>query len=144
MNLIENWFGILQEKALKYESFTSKEELEKRILNYNNTWNSEFSHPFKFSYTGEGLHEKVIGRFVRWIQMEASQLSPKFFEKQCKLILNLAESYWAKVKKNNWKNLQTTLSEKIKYIDGIIGKDKDLMTLFLNLNETLNQKLKVS
>jgi transposase len=144
LNLIENWFGILQEKALKHESFTSKESLEKRILNYNNTWNSEFSHPFEFSYTGEGLHEKVIGRFVRWIQMEGSQFNAKFFEKQCKLILNLAESYWFKIKKNKWTNLQITLAEKNKYIDGIIGNDKNLITLFLNLNETLNRKLKVS
>jgi len=55
--------------------------------------------------------KKVIGRFVRWIQMEASQLNAKFFEKQFKLILNLAESYWFKIKKNKWTNLQITLEE---------------------------------
>ena len=55
--------------------------------------------------------KKVIGRFVRWIQMEASQLNAKFFEKQFKLILNLAESYWFKIKKIKWTNLQITLEE---------------------------------
>ena len=76
--------------------------------------------------------------------MESSQFNAKFFEKPCKLILNLAESYWFKIKKNKWTNLQITLAEKNKYIDGIIGNDKNLITLFLNLNETLNRKLKVS
>jgi len=144
LNLIENWFGILQKKALKNESFTSKEELENRIMNFSNTWNTEFSHPFNFSYTGEGLHEKVIGRFIRWIQIEASQFSAKLFEKQCKLILNLADFYWTKVKKNIWENLQKTLTVNTNYIDGIIGKDKEIVALFMNVIETLNRKLKVS
>ena len=45
-----------------------------------------------------------------------------------KLILNLAESYWFKIKKNKWANLQITLAEKNKFIDGIIRNDKKIKT----------------
>jgi len=78
LNLIEIWFGILQSKALKDESFLSTTYLENRIISYTNTWNTNFAHPFKFSYTGEGLHEKVISRFTKWLQMQSPQLNVKF------------------------------------------------------------------
>lgn len=142
LNLIENWFGILQQKALKDESFLSTTDLENRIMAYNNTWNTEFAQPFRFSYTGKGLHEKVISRFTKWMQMQSPQLSIKFLEKQLKLMLNLTTSYWPMAQRNMWNLLQTTLVEKADFIKGIIGTDENLNDLLVNLNGILHTKLK--
>jgi transposase len=144
LNLIENWFGILQQKALKDESFLSTTDLENRIMAYNNTWNTEFAHPFKFSYTGKGLHEKVISRFTKWMQMQSPQLNDKFLEKQLKLMVNLTTSYWPMAKKNMWNLLQTTLLENDDFIKGIIGDDENRNDLLVNLNGILQSKLKVN
>lgn len=144
LNLIEIWFGILQQKSLKDESFLSTTDLKNRIISYNDTWNTEFAHPFKFSYTGEGLHEKVISRFTKWLQMQSPQLSVKFLEKQLKLMYNLTANYWTKVKKNSWNILKTTLQERDDFIKGIITTDEDLNVLLTNLNTILHTKLKAT
>ncbi len=143
LNLIENWFGILQQKALKDESFLSTTDLENRIMAYTNTWDNEFAHPFKFSYTGEGLHEKVISRFTKWMQMQSSQLNAKFLGKQLELMLNLTTSYWPMAQKKKWNLLRTTLMESDDFIKGIIEKDEKLNNLLVNLNAKLHDKLKV-
>ena len=144
LNLIEIWFGILQQKALKDESFISNTDLKNRIISYTATWNNDFAHPFKFSYTGEGLHEKVISRFTKWIQMQSPQLTVQFLGKQLNLMTNLATSYWAKAKKKAWNALKTTLQENNEFIRGIIGADEDLSTQFINLSNLLHSNLKAS
>jgi len=78
LNLIEIWFGILQQKGLKDESFLSTTDFRNRIIFFTETWDSDFAHHFKFSYSGEGLHEKVIFRFTKWIQMHSPQLNVNF------------------------------------------------------------------
>jgi len=144
LNLIEIWFGILQQKALKNESFLSTTDLEKRIISFTKTWDSDFAHPFKFSYSGDGLHEKAISRFTKWIQMRSPQLNVKFLEKQIKLISNLATSYWPKAKRKAWKMLYETLQENNDFISAIIGTGKDLSAQLINLNELLHGKLKAT
>jgi transposase len=144
LNLIEIWFGILQQKALKDESFLSTTDLKNRIISFTETWDSDFAHPFKFSYTGEGLHEKVISRFTKWLQMHSPQLSVKFLEKQFRLISNLATSYWQKAKRKTWKVLYETLQETNDFITAIIGTDEDLRTLLINLSKLLHCKLKAT
>jgi transposase len=144
LNLIEIWFGILQQKALKDESFLSTTDLKNRIISFTETWDSDFAHPFKFSYTGEGLHEKVISRFTKWLQMHSPQLSVKFLEKQFRLISNLATSYWQKAKRKTWKALYETLQETNDFITAIIGTDEDLRTLLINLSKLLHCKLKAT
>ena len=143
LNLIEIWFGILQQKALKDKSFSSKAELEKRILDFTDTWDRYFKHPFKFTYTGDGLHEKVISRFITWIEMESPQLSEKFLNKQIKLIMNLAKEYWSKVPKTLWKNLKSILEDKVTFIKCLIKTDKNLLDLIAELNIILDSNLRV-
>lgn len=141
LNLIEIWFCILQQKALKDESFRSTTELEKRIISFTDTWNTHFAHPFKFTYTGKGLHEKVISRFTKWLQMESPQLDLKFLGKQIKLISNLATTYWSKLKKDVWVTLKSTLQEKNDFIRLIIGVDEQIDTLLTKLNNLLHINL---
>ena len=144
LNLIEIWFGILQQKALKDESFLSTTDLKNRIISFTETWDSDFAHPFKFSYSGEGLHEKVISRFTKWLQMHSPQLNVNFFEKQLRLISNLATSYWQKVKRKTWKVLYETLQKNNDFITAIIGTDETLNALLINSSKLLLHKLKAT
>jgi len=144
LNLIEIWFGILQQKSLKDVSFLSANDLEKRIISFTKTWNTDFAHPFNFSYTGEGLHEKVIARFITWLQMQSPQLNAKFLSKQMKLIHNLTEAYWPKVKINMWRHLKSTLLESNSFIKDIIGDDEDIADQLATINHVLQSKLTVT
>jgi transposase len=144
LNLIEIWFCILQQKALKDESFRSALELEKRIINFTDTWNHHFAHPFQFKYTGEGLHEKVIYRFIKWLQMESPQLSDKFLGKQMELMHTLVTKYWSKPKNEAWKTLKATLLEKNHFIREVIGNDENHGILLERLNNELHTKIKVT
>ena len=144
LNLIEIWFGLLQQKALKDESFPSALELEHRILNFTETWNHHFAHPFEYTYTGEGLHEKVIARLTTWLQMESPQLSTKFLEKQMKLMLNLVMKYWSKPKLDAWRTLYDTLQNKKDFIRSVIGKEENMEVLFERLNNELHINLRAT
>jgi transposase len=52
VNQIEIWFGILQRKVLKNNSFKSEEELRLAVLEFIDDWNKEKCHPFKWQYRG--------------------------------------------------------------------------------------------
>lgn len=142
LNMIEIWFGILQQKAIKNQSFSSTRKLQERILKFTETWDAHFAHPFQWSYKGEGLHEKVISRFTTWLKMESTQLTAKFLEKQIRLILNLATNYWSKAKQTSWTAFSEALHDKSEYIKTITGANKNLASLHLNLCLILNNKLK--
>ena len=122
LNQIEIWFGILQQKALKDESFSSVTACAEAVLNFTDTYNIEFSHPFKWSYNGDGLHEKVVSRLTKWIESESTEFSFKFFAKQLHLIKNLINNYWNKVKKITWLNLHKCIVGKSKFCEDIIRK----------------------
>ncbi|MBW1896877.1 MAG: IS630 family transposase [Deltaproteobacteria bacterium] len=144
LNMIEIWFGILQQKAIKDESFSSKSSLCDRILDFTETWNLHFAHPFKWTYTGEQLHEKVIARFTRWLQMESPQMTPKFLEKQLLLMQNLAHSYWPKVKTDVWSFLEETLRQKQQFLGKIIEPSPLHNSLLANLLNSLGENLKAN
>jgi len=141
LNLIEIWFGILQQKAIKHESFCSTDELCERIMNFTDTWNAHFAHPFKWTYTGEGLHEKVIGRFITWLQMESPQLTAKFLGKQISLVNNLLLKYWSKVTTKVWLRLQKIIGEKKDFLLNIINTDEVHTFALANLCNMLERNL---
>lgn len=120
LNQIEIWFAILKGKALKGESFSTVTACKETILNFTDTYNAEFSHPFEWSYTGEGLHEKVVSRLTKWIVAESTGLSFKFFEKQLNLMTNLVNNYWSKVKNDAWLMLYKSMEVKENFCLGII------------------------
>ena len=65
--MIGIWFGILSKKCLKHQPFKSVAILQEKILKFIESWNGYYEHPFKWNYTGEGLHEKTINRFNKQI-----------------------------------------------------------------------------
>lgn len=55
LNQVEIWFSILARRLLKRASFTSVEELEKRILAFIEYFNATLAKPFKWTYKGRPL-----------------------------------------------------------------------------------------
>lgn len=55
LNQVELWFSILVRKLLKRASFTSLEDLRKRILDFIDYFNRTMARPFKWTYTGRPL-----------------------------------------------------------------------------------------
>ncbi len=141
LNLVENWFGILQQKALKRKSFCSKTEYQDTILSFTDTWNTYLAHPFEWTYTGEDLYEKSIRRLIQWVQIESDQLSLKFIKKQIGLMSNLATEYWSKANIDAWRSLLDTMTEKDTFLRSIIGPDENLGILLSNLSSSISEKI---
>lgn len=141
LNLIEIWFGILQSKCLKGSSFASVDELVRAIYGFLDTWNEYFAHPFNWTYTGEGLAEKVVQRLIAWLLAEIKNMKQKFFHKQVLLINNLACDYWEQVPEKRWKSLYNTLFEKQDYINNIIAGDAQINKAFTHLISIISAKL---
>ncbi len=117
LNLIEIWFGILHGKCNKGTSFASVDELRDAILSFRDTWNENFAHPFNWTYTGEGLAEKVVRRFCQWLALEPETLKQKFLLKQLGLMINLARDYWDQVPEKQWLDLQGVLADHQDYLE---------------------------
>jgi len=121
LNMIEIWFGILNKKCLKYQSFESVQLLQENIKEFIETWNKFFAHPFTWRYTGEGLHEKAISRFNKLLLIESKQMDIKFLIKQLLLMSNIAKTYYKKVHTKVWKQLHDLIIDKKDYINSIIA-----------------------
>jgi len=55
LNQIEIWFSILVRRLLKRASFSSKENLRQRLLQFIEYFNTTMAKPFKWTYTGYPL-----------------------------------------------------------------------------------------
>lgn len=140
LNLIEIWFGILQSKCLKRRHFVSVDELVLAIYGFLYTWNEYFAHPFNWTYTGEGLAEKVVQRLISWLLAEMKNMKQNFLHKQMLLMNNLACDYWEQVPEKRWKCLHNTLLEKQDYISNIIAGHAQINEAVSQLISTLSAK----
>jgi transposase len=52
LNQVEIWFGLVRRYCLKHASFTSIEELNRKLLEFIVTWNEHFAHLFKWKFAG--------------------------------------------------------------------------------------------
>lgn len=55
LNQVEIWFSILVRRVLRRGSFTSKEELRSKILNFIDYFNRVLAKPFQWTFTGRVL-----------------------------------------------------------------------------------------
>jgi len=120
LNLIENWFGIMKKNCLDGSSVRSKAELSKNIMDFNNTWNQQYAHPFKWSYDGKELRGKTVRKLLYWLQEESSSMTGKFLGKQLKLMTNLIHDDWDKVSEHDWSRLASTIGAKHEYLSFIV------------------------
>jgi transposase len=147
LNMIEIWFGILSDKCLKNGWFESVDDLAQVIIDFTITWNKHFAHPFNWTYRGEGLHGKVVRRFMRLLQMESPQMEIGFLTKQLVLMKNIAETYWSQVNNKDWQQFMDLINQKEIYISRLIDlsskeklKPKSIQAL-KNLTELLYENL---
>ena len=89
-------------------------------LDFTETWNTYFAHPFQWNYSGEDLYEKVVKRFIKWLELEPSNMTSDFLAKQLSLMSNLFENHHSKVKHDTWERLRKTLIAKKDYVLSMI------------------------
>ena len=135
LNMVEIWFGILGAKCLK-ESYSSPDNIRTAIDAFAQKWNLYFSHPFKWTYTGEGLHEKAVNRFIKFLDYSTEQLNIKFLTKQLLLMSNLIENYKDKIQIQKWVDLRNLLFTKKQALQHCIDQT-DSEKRKLNANQAL-------
>jgi transposase len=123
LNMIEIWFGILKSKCLRYDHFFSVQQLCEAIMSFIDTWNEFYAHPFRWSYTGEGLHGKAVRRFCQLLFIQTDQMDCKFLTSQLLLMSNIAENYLGLIPPADWCRLINLATEKRDYIINIIESD---------------------
>ena len=121
LNMIEIWFSLLADKCLKNGWFESVEALVRSLIDFCQTWNKYFAHPFTWTYRGEGLHAKVVSRFTRLLQIESHEMEISFLTKQLMLIKNIAQNYWIQVDSGDWQRLLDLIVQKEIYISRLIS-----------------------
>jgi len=123
LNMVEIWFGILKSKCLRYDHFFSVEQLREAIMAFIETWNEFYAHPFRWSYTGEGLHGKAVRRFCQLLFIQTDQMDSKFLTSQLLLMGNIAENCLGLIPSADWCRLINLAVEKRDYITNIIESD---------------------
>jgi len=110
LNLVEFWFGIMNKKVL-HESYDCGEDLMQSFDSFLKNWNTLFAHPFHWSYTGNGLHKKVVDRFSTLVKQSASELEISSLTKQLKLMFNLLGNYVSEIPLAYWEILCDAIQE---------------------------------
>jgi len=120
LNMIEIWFGILNQKSIKYRRFPNTDILKKIILDFINTWNKYYAHPFNWKYKGEGLHENAVSRFNKVLLIESNQMDVSFLNNQFLLMSNIFQLFPSIVRTKQWNQLKQLIVLKNDYITAII------------------------
>jgi hypothetical protein len=141
LNQVELWFGIVAAKCLKGRSFRSVDELIETLLAFHYTWNEHFAHPFNWTYTGDGLHEKVVRRVTDWLVLKARKMDSKFLHKQLQLLINLVRNYWPAVPQKRWANLHQAILDSNEYLREIIDGHDDTLDDLAALTVSLSAYL---
>ncbi|MCP4550786.1 MAG: IS630 family transposase [Bacteroidetes bacterium] len=121
LNMVEIWFGIMGQKCLKHNSFASVNDLSAFLHDFIQTWNQYFSHPFNWTYDGEGLHEKVVHRLITHISLENRHMDLSFLSNQIELILNLLNDYFEQVSLKTWRLLDDVIAQKTAFLNNLIA-----------------------
>ena len=104
LNLVEIWFGIMGRRVLS-ESFASPDDLKSALESFADIWNSLLAHPFRWSYDGNGLHDKAVKRFAQMLLSSPTQISIRTLTKLLKLMTNILKDYFSEVSADTWQFL---------------------------------------
>ncbi len=122
LNLVEIWFGSLNQKCLK-ESYSSPDAMYLAIYSFIEKWNTILYHPYEWKYDGTGLHQKVVNRFIKMLENSIDEMTVLFMSKQIHLMLNIIKTYWDKVDFEIWLKLNELLNSVGEKLNEIILKD---------------------
>jgi transposase len=148
LNLVEIWFGIMAGKILS-ESFGSPEQLRMAFDAFLAEWNRLLAHPFRWSYDGKGLHQKVVKRFTEMLR-KAAQIEMRTLSKQMRLITNLLNHHFTEVSEEVWNEFAGTLKSQAAVIADIIERENGpqrkkkaelaMAALTITLRDSLNSE----
>jgi len=149
LNMVEIWFGILNQKCLK-ESFGSAESIYNAIHGFADLWNSLLAHPFKWKYDGKGLQQKVVNRFIKMLDNSLDKMNIKFMTKQFLLMQNLIKDYQTEINSESWIKLHKLICSNHEKFNSIIAKDSgpkrmdNARIALIDLTDSLNAYKKVA
>lgn len=122
LNLIEIWFGIMNQKVLQ-ESYSDAAKLKLCFDAFVEEWNLLLAHPFRWTYTGVGLHQKAVSRFTDLLHASPTEFETATLTKQLKLIRNLLTDYPAEIPIDTIRLFIDTLHEKSATLQGLIQNE---------------------
>ena len=123
LNLVEIWFGIMGAKVLG-ESYNSPEYLKAAFDSFVIEWNLILAHPFRWSYDGHGLHQKVVVRFTKMMENPAEQMDIRILTKMLILMANLLKDYKKDVSLSVWSCLAEAIFAQYTTINEVIRKEE--------------------
>ena len=85
LNQVELWFGVLQRRFLQRGEFASATEFEQRLTAYLEDYNTNFAHPYRWTFTGQPLVRATPFDRTRRQQKHGRawfSRRPKLFEKK--------------------------------------------------------------
>ncbi len=83
----------------------------KAINEFSELWNTLLAKPINWEYSGKGLPEKAVKRFIKMLNSDET-MDVRFLVKQLKLIVNIIKDYWKEIPDLTWNNLNNILNEK--------------------------------
>jgi len=122
LNQVEYWFGMLNAKCL-HETYNSPEAMQKAINEYVVLWNEILAKPFQWKYTGEGLHEKSVKRFIEMLNSTIN-IDRRLLVKQLKLHFNIINNYWDLIDEKVWLSLNEKITQQKYLIEYVIVTTK--------------------
>lgn len=96
-------------KKVSNESYGSPDELKEAFEGFFKEWDTLFAHPFKWTYTGKGLHKKAVNRFTEMLKHDPNRLEISTLTKQLCLMNNLFDQYYNDVPVEDWEKLFSVL-----------------------------------
>ena len=123
LNQVEIWFGIMGAKVLR-ESFGAPEQLKALLEAFADDWNLLLAHPFRWSYDGEGLHDKAVKRFTKMLRSSAAEMELRTLTKLLALMTNLLDDYFSKAPEESWHQLAASLSSQSAAVAALIEREQ--------------------
>jgi transposase len=122
LNWIEFWFGILGRKVLG-ESFGSPDAFKAALEAFVMDWNTLLAHPFRWTYDGEGLHQKAVQRFTQMLRGLVTDMDLRILTKLLRLATNLLRDYFPQVSQETWAELDIVLTSQHAALDEYIQRE---------------------
>ena len=123
LNFVEIWFGIMARKVLG-ESFGGADALKAAFEAFVEQWNCLLAHMFRWSYDGNGLHEKAVKRFTAMLRDSPEQFEVRILTKMLMLMTNLINDYFPEVPERIWKQFADTVLLKDEIIEDLIEREE--------------------
>ena len=122
LNQVEIWFGIMGKKVLG-ATFNDPSELLAALSAFVAYWNAHLAHPFRWTYNGQGLHEKALKRFTVMLNNPNDKTDLRTLTKLLKLTTNLVTDYFSQIQEKTWQQFLVAFFKNQNKIDTQINNE---------------------